>query len=205
MPTSPNPPRQPQQKQDNALTLEDIKRIAALPRQKLRIGNVMSEVVIDPVTRYIYFPNPHPKSDIDLLEPHRTMWSDDMGNIEDVIAEAEARKREEEKEREKVEKRESKKHRKQDTEDEHKEKGKDNAKPKGKQKLMFGIVLLALIVGGGVVAAPHLTQNLPINNPKQPAGDTAEAEPPVVGETSSIVQVVKPLIPGDVITDEDLL
>ena len=55
-----------------------------------------------------------------------------------------------------------------------------------------------LIVGGGVVAAPHLTQNLPINNPKQPAGDTAEAEPPVVGETSSIVQVVKPLIPGDV-------
>ena len=69
---------------------------------------------------------------------------------------------------------------------------------------MFGIVLLALIVGGGVVAAPHLTQNLPINNPKQPADDTAEAEPPVVGETSSIVQVVKPLIPGDVITDEDL-
>lgn len=204
MPTNPNPPRQPQQKQDNALTLEDIKRIAALPRQKLRIGNVMSEVVIDPITRYIYFPNPHPKSDIDLLEPHRTMWSDDMGNIEDVIAEAEARKREEEKEREKVEKRESKKHRKQDTEDEHKEKGKDNAKPKGKQKLMFGIVLLALIVGGGVVAAPHLTQNLPINNPKQPAGDTAETEPPVVGETSSIVQVVKPLIPGDVITDEDL-
>ncbi len=124
--------------------------------------------------RYIYFPNPHPKSDIDLLEPHRTMWSDDMGNIEDVIAEAEARKREEKKKREKVEKRESKKHRKQDTEDEHKEKGKDNAKPKGKQKLMFGIVLLALIVGGGVVAAPHLTQNLPINNPKQPAGDTAE-------------------------------
>ncbi len=73
MPTSPNPSRQPQQKQDNALTLEDIKRIAALPRQKLRIGNVMSEVVIDPVTRYIYFLIRIPKSDIDLLEPHRTM------------------------------------------------------------------------------------------------------------------------------------
>lgn len=174
--------------QSGLIMLEDIKRIASLPRQKLRIGGVIREVVIDPVTKYIYFPNPNPKSDHDLLQDNRVPWSERMGKIEEVAAVTKNTANNQEALPEKTSK--------------NKDSKKTEKKQKSKKKFVAAALIAVIVIGGGTVFAPGLIQNLLTNTQEQPKqDDTADVQ---VGETSSIVQVLRPLIPGDVITDEDI-
>lgn len=57
------------------LTIAEIQRIAALPRKKMRVSDTIQDVIIDEKTGYVYFPNPKPKNDTDLLLPKRVPYT----------------------------------------------------------------------------------------------------------------------------------
>lgn len=126
--------------QSGLIMLEDIKRIASLPRQKLRIGGVIREVVIDPVTKYIYFPNPNPKSDHDLLQDNRVPWSERMGKIEEVAAVTKNTANNQEALPEKTSK--------------NKDSKKTEKKQKSKKKFVAAALIAVIVIGGGTVFAP---------------------------------------------------
>lgn len=85
--------------QSAALTKEDILRIAALPVKKMRVGNIVQDVICDEVTGYIYYPKLNPEGPYDVLDKKRTRYNPAKAReliLEQEKADQENRKREEE-------------------------------------------------------------------------------------------------------------
>ena len=64
------------EKKKETLSKADIQRIASLPRSKHIVAGIIQDTIVDPVTGYIYFPNPNSKTEYDKLLPTRVKPTD---------------------------------------------------------------------------------------------------------------------------------
>lgn len=162
------------------LTTADIRRIAALPTQKMRVSDTIQDVIVDKVTGYVYFPNPNPKNDSDLLLPKRVPYTpaEPKTKPEEGAAVAEKPK----------------------TSLVATNVSRTEVKPKSKKGIIIGIALVAVVALGAMIV-PVMKDFIPQGI--QSAISSSQGNAPI-GESVSIVQVVRPLIPGSVIGEDDI-
>lgn len=164
------------------LTIAEIQRIAALPRKKMRVSDTIQDVIIDEKTGYVYFPNPKPKNDTDLLLPKRVPYTP-TEHKEETPEKGEEPEDKEARTSLVVTKTSS-----------------AEEKPKRKISMIIAVACSIAVVAIGAMSIPVLKDYLPQGaNMSFSSGDEV-----AIGENVSIVQVTRPLIPGDMIGESDI-
>ena len=167
--------------QKTHLSIAEIQRIAALPKKKMRVGDTIQDIIIDAANGYVYFPNPTPKNDTDLLLPKRVPYTPTEHKEENP--EETAKPKEETK-----------------TSLVATNKSSGEGKPKRKRGLIIAAACSIIVIAIGAMSIPVIKDYLP-----QDANLSFSSEDEVsIGKTVSIVQVVRPLIPGDIISESDI-
>lgn len=167
--------------QKSHLSIAEIQRIAALPKKKMRVGDTIQDVIVDAANGYVYFPNPTPKNDADLLLPRRVPYTPTEPK--------------EEESKETVNSKEETK-----TSLVITDKPSAEEKPKRKRGLVIAAVCSIIVIAIGAMSIPVIKDYLP-----QGTNLSFSSEDEVsIGKTVSIVQVVRPLIPGDIISESDI-
>ena len=218
-----------------ALTKEDILRITSLPVKKMRVGNIVQDVVCDEATGYIYYVNPNATGLFDRLDKRRTKY--DPEKMKEILQEKEKAEEQQEQEEEAKpfippktpnfslkkkqaekksgeaddvgEKDTASKKRKnenlpQTTHNELKAREKPKKEKKPRQNLKRKIIVLGCavaVIAAGACAYPIVMETLQQRR-QEPTPPTPTVT--VENDNASIVQVVNDLIPGDIITADDL-
>ena len=197
------------EKKKETLSKADIQRIASLPRSKHIVAGIIQDTIVDPVTGYIYFPNPNSKTEYDKLLPTRVKPTDpsilsvdsDKKDKSEDAHEASASKVPEQDQGNGTERnpdRERPADARQSavvaTGKQGPSEDKGRKKKKGGRKIIIAVALVAV----AAVCVPFTLQA--VNNMSLPGVSVNEP----VGESVSIVQVIHPLIPGDQITESDI-
>lgn len=182
-------------KTTSTLTAKDVQRIIKLPRKQMRVGGVIQEVIYDEVTGYLYYPNPNPKGVSDILLSKRTKYepTKEEEKVEEKKADAESAEAAQEQPEPEAEPQQ----RKAETSVVSTKKEVPK-KPKKKKALGVAIAFVA-VVALGAMALPVIRDYLPVGGHSSETGQSV-----AIGETTAIVQVVRDLIPGDVVTAEDI-
>lgn len=195
------------EKKTGTLTKADIMRIAALPRSKHIVAGIVQDTIVDPVTGYIYFPNPDSKNEYDQLLPKRVKPTDPSilkvaadenpnEDKEDTTSAADGTEKPEPDGSNGKDETDPPKQEKKSAVIATGKEGPSTKKPK--KKGMQKIIIAAAIVVVAAACIPFILQS--VNSMSMPG--TTQTEP--VGESVSIVQVLHPLIPGDQITESDI-
>ncbi len=178
----------------------------------MRVGGIEQEVICDEITGFIYYPNPNATDPYNLLLPRRTPYSPEkMATIQENPAEEETMKDKPEDARTNPAPSETNLPQKVNKsimsendsfeENEKKKKGNKHKNKSLKGKVVALGIIIAIALGGACVAPIVMESFSKSDSGNQEPTPAPDQEVP---QNASIVQVVRNLIPGDVIKKEDL-